>query len=157
LRPKWVLEHIGEIFRSAGMEYFPDYEEDKPITLLAGGKSAVIDITVVVTPEPPSIALTSLKLNATSGTSEFQWQGLEALLRFSLEELIVQVQKPEADSMLVDKLSRSFRQHVESLMNLDALCAAEPAGDGERWFKEIALVTRILTDIHKKELEKLSR
>lgn len=152
--PSWTIDHIGGIFRQAGREFFTDGGDEKPLTITAGGKSAVIDVVLSISQVDGKINMNSLNLNTSSGGDTL----FEALLRSSLEEFLLEVQKTEVDAILAETLSSSFKQHVEALMNLDSLAHAESTtGNGKNWFKEITSISKIADDITAKEMEMIKK
>ncbi|KAG8843775.1 hypothetical protein FRB96_003737 [Tulasnella sp. 330] len=173
--PGWIIEQIERYVKAAGMDVFPDSDEDGRTTLACAGKIIVMDIALfqevryptrgpdeIVAPLPEAILeLKELKISRASVGGDTtapstRHPPIERLLHGSLSRFILEALKEETDPLRLREAGETFRDQVAPLLTLDRLAHAEAGGVGERWFKEGDVIEGIGMDLATREAESVA-
>lgn len=154
----WLVSRIVAWGGKAGMDAFPEAEDDGKRTITLGGKVLVLDVELVVRPEMKiasvrvSFAVPSEGSQTTEGSAS-----LGAIFYDGLQAFVDEVLKGEAaDPVEAAKIGYHVQDGLKYLMELDRLAATED-DSGIRWFQGVDRLGVMLESVARMESDALKQ
>ncbi|KZV62816.1 hypothetical protein PENSPDRAFT_590823 [Peniophora sp. CONT] len=154
----WFVSRIVEWGGKAGMDAFPEAEDDGKRAIALGGKVLVLDVELVVRPQIKiaavrvSFAVPSESAHTTEGSASLGAVFYDGLQAFADEVL----KGEQANPVEAAKIGCRVQDGLKYLMDLDRLAATED-DTGIRWFQDTDRLGVMLEGVAKMESDALKQ